>query len=195
MGIEAYFDRLASRWNQMPRPDSGFLEHLAAETGLTCGQKVLDAGTGTGVMLPYLARRVSPARIWALDISREMIRKARCNYPDLPVRYLQARLERILLPSSSVDAVMCFSVFPHVNDKAAAVGEIARVLRRGGTLVIAHADSRDAINRRHRDIGGPVRDHCLPPDRDMEHLVISAGLELSYISDKPASYVLKAEKT
>lgn len=195
MGIEAYFDRLASRWNQMPRPDSAFLEHLAAETGLTSGQKVLDAGTGTGVMLPYLARRVSPARIWALDISREMIRKARSNYPYLPVRYLQADLERIPLPSSSVDAVMCFSVFPHVNDKAAAVGEIARVLKRGGTLVIAHADSRDAINRRHRDIGGPVRDHCLPPDRHMEHLVRSAGLELSYISDKSASYVLKAEKT
>ena len=195
MGIEAYFDRLASRWNQMPRPDSGFLEHLAAETGLTSGQKVLDAGTGTGVMLPYLARRVSPARIWALDISREMIRKARCNYPYLPVRYLQAHLERIPLPSSSLDAVMCFSVFPHVNDKAASVGEIARVLKRGGTLVIAHADSRDAINRRHRDIGGPVRDHSLPPDRDMEHLVKSAGLKLSYISDKSASYVLKADKT
>jgi len=67
-----------------------------------------------------------------------------------------------------------------------------RVLLPGGRLVIAHAESREAINNRHANIDGPVVSHRLPEDSIMRSHLRAAGLQEMTLTDSEEGYLLVA---
>jgi SAM-dependent methyltransferase len=91
---------------------------------------VLDLGSGTGALARGYALR--GARVVALDLSRPMLREA----ADLPRRVV-ARAEACPFRSHTFDAVTAGQCW-HWFDGPAVLSECLRLLRRGGTLVIAH---------------------------------------------------------
>jgi ubiquinone/menaquinone biosynthesis C-methylase UbiE len=94
----------------------------------------LDLGSGTGRFTPALADRFGPATgVEPADRMRE-IAVGLSAHPD--VRYLAGSAEDIPLPDCSVDYTLIFCVWHHVQDRSRAVREIARVTRRGGTLLL-----------------------------------------------------------
>jgi SAM-dependent methyltransferase len=95
---------------------------------------VLDVGCGPGAWLPELAR--VNERVVAIDISEELLEIARQHTNGLQnVEILTLPAENLGLPSESFDAVACLTALPYL-DAPAAVGELVRVLRPGGTLVL-----------------------------------------------------------
>jgi len=196
MQLQEYFDQLAPTWDKELNPDRlERLGNIVKELGIEPGYHVLDIGSGTGVLLPFLVAEVGDeGKIVAMDFSAEMLCQAKAkNFPPI-VGFAQADVLAIPLADSSVDMAMCNSAFPHFSDKVRALKEIARVLRNNGRLVICHTMSRKMINQLHQSIGGAVANDLLPDEFRLKRLIKQAGLKVTHFEDGPERYLVIAEK-
>ncbi|MEW4527785.1 class I SAM-dependent methyltransferase [Maioricimonas sp. JC845] len=120
-----------------PGPPPSFFSRLAAlGVGLE-GQKILDLGTGTGVLARQFARQ--GAKVHGVDISAEQIAMARRLAEDegLSVEFAVHPAESLPWTEPTFDfatANQCWLYF----DQAKVAGELRRVLRPGGRLVTSH---------------------------------------------------------
>ena len=103
------------------------------------GWHVLDVGVGTGLELPMIDRRTC---ITGVDLSRPMLERAKA-------RVRQSRLDNVAgllvmdamhlaFPDGSFDAVLAPYVLTVVPDPLASLDEWARVVRRGGEIVLVN---------------------------------------------------------
>jgi ubiquinone/menaquinone biosynthesis C-methylase UbiE len=109
--------------------------------GVQSGDDVLEVGYGPGGLIRLLAQRTEAASIRGVDPSPEMRDQAR-RYNRSAVRTGRVRLDlgtadRTGLPDASVDRVVSVNNVAIWPDREAAVGELHRVVRPGGTVVIA----------------------------------------------------------
>lgn len=102
---------------------------LAAAGGRAAG-RVLENGCGLGAYLARLAEGASQAV--GLEIEFERAREAHAKTPQT----LCAAGEWLPFPDDHFDLLLSHEVLEHVEDDAAAVGEMVRVLRPGGRLVL-----------------------------------------------------------
>src|SRR5262249_6797830 len=140
-------DRAALVWRDIR-------EAIHDRLGLREGDRILEAGCGTGEVARELARRVGPrGRVVALDRRMPLLAEARRRAAgsDLPVVYQLGDIYRLPFADRVFDACRVERVFQHLADPTAAFRELRRVLRPGGRLVIAEADQEtrtlDAPNR------------------------------------------------
>jgi len=112
-----------------------------AHLDLQLGETVLDLGSGAGIDVLIAARRVGPGgRAIGVDMTPEMLAAARANAAAAGISnadFRSGRLEELPVADASVDAVTSNCVINLVPDKPAVFAEIARVLRRGGRLVVS----------------------------------------------------------
>lgn len=97
---------------------------------------LLEVGVGTGLML---SRYPATTRITGVDISPQMLERARrraaeLGRPDIDLRVLDA--ERMPFADGSFDCVTLPYVLSVTADPDRLVGEVRRVCRRGGTIVV-----------------------------------------------------------
>lgn len=98
---------------------------------------LLDLGAGTGSLTLAALRRWPSAHVTALDASGAMLAVARSRLAagdQERVSWLSAEAADIPLPAASVDAVVSSFVLQLLEDRPAALTEIARVLRPGGAF-------------------------------------------------------------
>jgi ubiquinone/menaquinone biosynthesis C-methylase UbiE len=157
------------------------------------GSSVLDIGTGTGVLLPFIRERVGAGMIYALDVAEKMLSKSRGKAHGDHIFYIQADARKVPFVSGSFETVVCYSAFPHFSNKNEALREIWRVLRKGGYLYIAHTSGRSAINEIHSRIPG-MQDDLLPDVKEMEVMLAGSNFTNIKIEDKPGSYFVEAAK-
>lgn len=197
MQLQEYFDQLAPTWDkELTRERLKCLGNIVKELGIKPGYYVLDIGSGTGVLLPFLIAELGDeGKIVALDFSAEMLGQAQAkNFPPI-VGFAQADVLAIPLADNSVDLAICNSVFPHFNDKVKALKEIARVLRNNGRLVICHTMSRAMINQLHQSAGGVIASDLLPDESQLRGLIKQTGFRVTHFEDSPERYLVIAEKS
>lgn len=98
------------------------------------GERILDAGCGTGRHLgPLLRARSNPVGV---DFSRGMLDIARRNYPDVPLALADLQ-QPLPFENEHFDAVLCALIGEHLNELPLALEEMHRVLRAGGRLVFS----------------------------------------------------------
>lgn len=191
-----FFDERADTWEERCYPPATRerLAELARGFGILPGADVLDMGTGTGVLIPYLREAVGEGgRILSFDVSYEMVRRAGCKEPGARGLCVQATAMRIPARDGAFDHVICFAAFPHFADKAQAMREMVRVTRPGGEVIVAHLLSRAELARHHG--GHPaVAADALPGDAALRDLMRGAGLAGADIADGPGMFVARARK-
>ena len=102
---------------------------------------VLDAGCGSGRLLPHLLARIPQGQLVAVDVDGGMLREARQRYVALnspvPVSFVMADLGRDFPPEVAAhrfDLVFSNAVFHWIRDKVRLFGSLNRVLKPGGLL-------------------------------------------------------------
>jgi ubiquinone/menaquinone biosynthesis C-methylase UbiE len=115
-------------------------EVLAERAALPRGARALDLCTGTGAMLPGLARRTgADGLVVGLDFSRGMLERAQRKLDGTPgVALLRADAERLPFREDSFDAVTCSHAFYELKGEGAeqALDQVARTLRPGGSFLM-----------------------------------------------------------
>jgi ubiquinone/menaquinone biosynthesis C-methylase UbiE len=197
MQLQEYFDRLAPTWDkELTQERLKCLGNIVKELGIKPGYYVLDIGSGTGVLLPFLIADLGDeGKIVALDFSMEMLVQAQAKHFPPMVGLAQADVLAIPLADNSVDLAICNSAFPHFSDKVKALKEIARALRNNGRLVICHTMSRAMINQLHQSIGGAVANDLLPSEFQLREMIKQARLKITHFEDSPERYLVIAEKS
>jgi arsenite methyltransferase len=140
-------------------PDAAVLASLGcgnptAVADLREGETVLDLGSGGGIDVLLSARRVGPSgTVYGLDMTEEMLALARRNAREAGagnVHFLKGHIEQIPLPADSVDVIISNCVVNLSPDKAAVLGEAARVLVPGGRLGISDVVAEDGVSSEER---------------------------------------------
>jgi ubiquinone/menaquinone biosynthesis C-methylase UbiE len=140
------WDRMAPRYDRDMRRLEPLLFGRDARP-CVCAQaagEVLDVAVGTGLNLPHYPPGV---RLTGVDLSPVMLAAAAKRAADLglAVDLREAEAECLPFPDASFDTVVCTLSLCSVTDDKAAIGEMYRVLRPGGQLLLL--DHVAATNR------------------------------------------------
>jgi SAM-dependent methyltransferase len=108
----------------------------AARLRLTASDRFLDVGCATGAAVRDASATVRLAV--GVDCSAAMVQRARTLATALPdTAFVVADAEQLPFPAATFTAVLSTCTLRHFGDPTAAVREMARVLRRGGRIVVA----------------------------------------------------------
>ena len=140
-----FFDRCAPSWDADLVRNEAVISAILDNAGVKAGVDVLDVACGTGVLFSdYLQRGV--ASLTAIDISPEMVKIAQQKFPE--VRVLCGDVEQTVF-DQCFDVIMIYNAFPHFPDPARLIGCLARWVKPGGRLSVAHGMSREMLNHHH----------------------------------------------
>lgn len=194
---QGFFDDMAADWDQISRHDPDKLRYIAGLLNLKKGMTVLDVGCGTGIMIPLLVTAVGlTGRIDAIDYSRRMIATAREKFRGDAYKHVNFICEAMenLDISNQYDVVLCYSCFPHFDDKTAAAKKLTAATKPGGIVAVAHSCSRKDINRMHNNPALPIHHDILPPITEMNSILLAAGVTPVFGRDDEDYYIAIAKK-
>ncbi len=147
---ERFKSRDAASYDSVTEAFERFTDRLTAPLArrtvalarLSPAERILDVGTGTGVVALEAARRIAPGgKILGIDLSEGMlatakIKAARARLADR-VEFRRMDAEALQLEDQSCDVVLSLFALLHIPNPRAALTEMFRVLRPGGRLVLA----------------------------------------------------------
>jgi demethylmenaquinone methyltransferase / 2-methoxy-6-polyprenyl-1,4-benzoquinol methylase len=112
--------------------DQRWRRFLVSRVDVGPRETVLDVATGTGAVARELLAQKG-CTVVGLDQSPEMLAEARVRLPG-HVRLIEGRAEELPFPDAAFDAVTFTYLLRYVDDPAATLRELARVVRQGGTV-------------------------------------------------------------
>lgn len=190
-----YFNELAESWDSTCKHDLHKVVNIISHLGVNPEDRVLDVGTGTGILVPYLADNLSPrGRIVAIDVAEKMLEVAARKFSQANVTYVHGD---VLETSFDIDfnVIVCYSMYPHFKArKFEALQILVDKLCNGGKLCIAHSQSREAINALHLKAGGPVKEDRLPDMATMVGHFEQCGLVVDKTMDDSDYFVIIGKK-
>ncbi len=120
-----------------------------ARAGIPRGGVVVDVGCGTGRALHALRQAVGPdGAVIAADLTPEMLAAARPKATAARAALVIADARRLPFADASADALFAAGLVNHLPDPEAGLGELARVARPGGLLILFHPSGRAALAAR-----------------------------------------------
>ena len=143
--IVDFFDRCAPWWDDDMIRNEVIITAILDNAGIKGGMDVLDVACGTGILFPdYLKRGVES--VTGIDISPEMAKIAAGKFPEVNVICGDAEETQF---DRQFDAIMVYNAFPHFPDPAKLIETLARLVKPGGRLSVAHSMSREKLQQHH----------------------------------------------
>ena len=154
------------------------------------GERVLDIGSGPGLLAHELAEALGPqGRVEGVDVSEAMLaiaRGRRAAPGAAPVAFQQVSATELPFPDASFDAAVSTQVYEYVEDMPAALAEVRRVLRPGGRLLVLDTDWDSIVwhssnPERMRRVLGVWDEHLADPflPRRLGRLLVNAGFSVA----------------
>lgn len=141
-GSAAYFNLVSSEYFRRYEEHSpgGYAFRVRKQRILElldgCTGRVLDVGCGPGVLLPDLLDR--GFEFWGVDAAPNMIKECHTSFGSEPQAHFSVgSAVKLDFPAGSFDVVISAGVIDHIRDYEQAIGEMIRVLRTDGVLIVA----------------------------------------------------------
>ncbi|MFJ8647528.1 class I SAM-dependent methyltransferase [Streptomyces sp. NPDC093546] len=148
-------ERGAELQTPLYRQAAAWLGELAPPTGV---RRVLDVGSGPGVLSCLLAEAFPYAEVVAVDATPELLERARDRAAGLGltrVTTLHAQLPDDIAALGPADLIWAAGSLHHLGDQRAAVADLAGLLRPGGVLAVAESGLAGRHLPQHTGIGRP----------------------------------------
>ncbi|MFA6316858.1 MAG: methyltransferase domain-containing protein [Elusimicrobiota bacterium] len=178
-----FFDRQAPSWDALDHGQAlRLLPDILERAGIGPGDRVLDVGAGTGILVPFL-EAAGAAGMAAVDVSPGMAKEYRRKFPGRRFEVADFGQDRLPFPPDGFTKVLVFNSFPHFREPEAVFREAFTLLEPGGRLVICHSMDRAALNALHRGAGRDVERDVLIPDAAITALFRGAGFIRVVVDD------------
>ncbi|MEU3890459.1 class I SAM-dependent methyltransferase [Streptomyces sp. NPDC029041] len=188
--VQEFFTARAADWDSRFPDDGPAYAAAVDELGLRAGDRVLDAGCGTGRALPPLRAAVGAAgMVLGADLTPAMLREAVRAGRDRDGQLLLADVAALPLRSRSLDAVFGAGLISHLGSPAEDLRELARVVRPGGVLALFHPIGRAALAARH---GRPLTPDDLRAEPNLRPLLAGSGWRLTSYVDEDSRFLALA---
>ena len=191
----AYFNTRALDWDKTCVHDENKVSHIVHLLKVKASDRILDVGTGTGVLIPHLLKQLDASgHITAVDVSEKMLEVAERKYRGKNITYQQRDVLGMPM-DEKFDVIICYSMFPHFKEnKLKAICTLSKLLKTGGRLCISHAQSREAINNLHYKAGDVVKNDRLPKMAILNQAFLEQGLHPECIIDDEEYFVIVGKR-
>ncbi|MER6160944.1 class I SAM-dependent methyltransferase [Streptomyces sp. NPDC001868] len=190
--VQEFFSARAAHWDTRFPDDGPAYAAAVAELGLGDGDRVLDAGCGTGRALTPLRAAVGPSGVvLGADLTPAMLEAAVRAGRDRDGQLLLADVAVLPLCSESLDAVFAAGLVAHLPNPTENLRELARVVRPGGTLALFHPIGRAALAARQ---GRQITPEDLRAEANLRPLLAGAGWRMTSYVDEDARFLALAAR-
>lgn len=190
--VQEFFTARAADWDTRFPDDGPAYAAAVAELGLREGDRVLDAGCGTGRALPPLRAAVGPSGVViGADLTPAMLAAAVRAGRDREGQLLLADVAGLPLRTESLDAVFGAGLIAHLPHPAENLRELARVVRPGGTLALFHPIGRAALAARQ---GRRITPDDLRAEANLRPLLAGSGWDMTSYVDEDARFLALAAR-
>jgi SAM-dependent methyltransferase len=180
--VREFFTARAADWDTRFPDDGPAYEAAVARMRLRAGDRVLDAGCGTGRALPPLRAAVGGTGVAVgADLTLAMLEAAVRAGRGGEGHLLLADVTGLPLRTESLDAVFAAGLVAHLPNPAENLRELARVVRPGGTLALFHPIGRAALAARQ---GRRITPDDLRAEANLGPLLAGSGWDMtSYVDE------------
>ncbi|MFC9278511.1 class I SAM-dependent methyltransferase [Streptomyces collinus] len=188
--VQEFFSARAADWDDRFPDDGPAYAAAVADLNLRPGDRVLDAGCGTGRALPPLRAAVGPSGVVAgADLTPAMLEAATRAGRHRDGGLLLADVAALPLRSDSLDAVFAAGLIAHLPRPDENLRELARVVRPGGTLALFHPIGRAALAARQ---GRRITPDDLRAEGHLGPLLARSGWRMTSYVDEDARFLALA---
>ena len=195
-GVESVFERTAEDYDRIVSPCRvcQFLV-LAHEMNFKGSEKVLDMGSGPGLLSAHVAGLLEDGEVLGVDLSESMVKLASQRAHGLGLnnlKFMRGDATNLDLPDSAFDAVVSSYLLHWVPDMGRCIAELCRVLKDHGRLgimvpspsrytelreayrsVVSRCSEQDSVSRTSEMVGLKVM-----PREELLSALVSAGFEV-----------------
>ncbi len=188
--VQEFFGARAAGWDSRFPDDGPAYAAAVAEMGLREGDRVLDAGCGTGRALPPLRKAVGPSGlVLGADLTPAMLEAAVRAGRDRDGRLVLTDVAALPLRPRSLDAVFAAGLIAHLPDPADDLRELARVVRPEGVLALFHPIGRAALAARQ---GRRLTPDDLRARDNLRPLLAGSGWRMTSYADEDDRFLALA---
>jgi ubiquinone/menaquinone biosynthesis C-methylase UbiE len=191
-----FFNEKAGVWDEITVHNLEKVQYITKMLRIHSDDRILDVGTGTGIMIPFYEKYLVDGSVVAVDYSEKMIEVTRSKYPEKEhptISYLVSDVYDLKY-DADFDLVVCYSCFPHFVDQPLALKILSKALKKGGRLVVAHSDSAKTINGVHKNGGVEIGNDFLPSMELLKQMMKESGLEVTFERNDENYFICIARK-
>ncbi len=190
-----FFNSVAKNWDNMIEVNESKINFLLSQLEILESDHILDVGTGTGVLIPFLSKLNPKGYIKAIDISCNMLEVAKekfKNKNNIDFELVNVESDEL---NEKFDKIILYSMFPHLENKTATIKKLVENnLLDGGKLMIAHSNSREFLNNMHRNTHEIVSESRLIEVSKQRKLFEDVGLTVEKAFEDDNIYFLIINK-
>lgn len=191
MSQTEFFDRVADNWDNMIEINEIKINTLLSKISIKDKEYILDVGTGTGVLIPFISKLNPNGKIKGVDISKGMLNRAKekfKNNKNVCFELLDVENSKI---DETYDKIILYSMFPHLQNKTNTIKKlVTKNLTKNGQLIIAHSNSREFLNNMHKSTDESVSEDRLISIENQKVLFEEVGLNVEQAFENNEIYYL-----
>ena len=186
-----FFNSVAKNWDNMIEVNEIKINYLLSKLEIKENDNILDIGTGTGILIPFLSKLAPNGLIKGVDISEGMLEVASEKFktmPNISFDLVNVETEDI---NCRYDKIILYSMYPHLEDKTNTIKKLVQNnLKHNGILMIAHSDSREFLNNLHKDTDERVSESLLMEVNKQKEVFINASLNVTDAFENDEMYYI-----